>query len=118
GECGESAARAGDDPSLPQDARWRAWLASIRETHDVLYTVLAEGRLAWIRPGEVALAFGDEHAFHRAQIEGGGARGKAESLLSSWFGRPTRLRLDVKIEAETVSVAEEERRRREARAAE
>lgn len=120
GACAEppSAGKAGgDDPSLPQEARWRAWLESIRKEQDVLYSVLAEGRLGWIRPGEVALAFSERHAFHRDQIAGG-MREKAEALLSTWFGRPTRLRLDVKIETESVSVAEEERRRREARAAE
>jgi DNA polymerase-3 subunit gamma/tau len=114
GECGSPA----DDPSLPQDERWKRWLASIRDKHAVLYSVLAEGRLAWIRPGEVALAFSSEHAFHRAQVEGGEMRAQAEALLASWFGAPTRLRLDAPLAEGPLSVAEEERRRREARAAE
>lgn len=112
GECGTPA----DDPSLPQEERWKRWLASIREKHAVLYSFLAEGRLAWIRPGEIALGFSSEHAFHRAQVEGGEMRAQAEALLGSWFGAPTRLRLDAPIADGPLSVAEEERRRREARA--
>jgi len=112
GEC------AADEPSLPPFERWKRFLASIRERHAVLYAILAEGRLARLGEGEVALAFGSEHGFHRAQLESGEMRALAESLLAAWFGRPTRLRLDAAVADASISVAEEERRRRAGRAEE
>lgn len=118
GGCAEGACAAGDDRSAPQEVRWASFLASIRQTHPVLHPLLAEGKLAWIRPGEVALGFSSQHAFHKAQLGSEEMRRTAEQLLGAWFGAPTRLRLDVEVGAEGLSVAEAERRRREQEAAE
>ncbi|MFO7155971.1 MAG: DNA polymerase III subunit gamma/tau [Pseudomonadota bacterium] len=112
GEC------AADDPSLPPFERWKRFLSSIRERHAVLCTILAEGRLVRLGEGEVALAYASEHGFHRAQLEAGEMRAQAESLLAAFFGRPARLRLDTSLDGASISVAEEERRRRAARAEE
>lgn len=105
----------GDDPTLPMAERWRRLLQALQERSPVVYSLLAEGRLAWIRPGELALGFDAERSFHRAQLEGGELRARAEEILSRWFGGQTRLRLDVAAPDAPASVAEESRSERRAR---
>lgn len=78
--------------------------------------MLAEGRLGWLRDGEIALSFAGEHGFHLAQVRSGDFRRQMDGLLLAWFGRAMTLRLDVAAEGAPVSVAEEERRRLEERA--
>ncbi|MBI3182537.1 MAG: hypothetical protein HYZ28_10395 [Myxococcales bacterium] len=73
---------------------------------------LAFGRLIALRPGEVALSFPKDAAFHRATVTASG-RALLEKTLSEHFGQPTRI-VEEEGEAEP-SLAEEEARDRKAR---
>ena len=114
GECGVPA--PADDPTQSVPARWRAALEAIRGQDAMLYGLLSEGRLAWLRDGQVALGFTPDKDFHRAQLAGGDARKQAEELLAAWFGRATSLVVQAAAADAPESVADEERRARDARA--
>ncbi|HWV39001.1 MAG TPA: DNA polymerase III subunit gamma/tau [Vulgatibacter sp.] len=114
GACGDPV--ASDDPTRPIHARWRAALEEIRRRDAMLHSLLSEGRLAWLRDGQVALGFTPDKDFHRAQLAEGDPRRQAEELLSAWFGRATSLLVQAAMPDAPESVADEERREREARA--
>ncbi len=118
-ECGDVPATvpaAKDDRSLSIHERWSLALEVIRAKDEMLYRILAEGRLAWLRDGEIALGFSPSNAFHRAQLESGSSRGQAEELFSAWFGKPTRLKVQAATEDAPASVADQDRSLREQRA--
>lgn len=114
GECG--APTPGDDPTQSIEARWRAALEEIRDRDAMLYGFLSEGRLSWLRDGQVALGYTPANDFHRSQLAGGTFRQQAEELLSSWFGRRTSLVVQSAAADAPESVADQERRARDARA--
>ncbi|AKU89688.1 DNA polymerase III subunit gamma/tau [Vulgatibacter incomptus] len=113
-ECGEPAGM--DDPSLGIRERWRRALEWLRGKDSMACTFLSEGRLAWLREGEVAVGYSREQAFFRSQLESPASRSAVEELLATYFGRPTRLRLQDAAEDAGSSVAEEDRRSRDDRA--
>jgi hypothetical protein len=102
----------GDDRSLEAGDRWRKAIDAVRERRPMQAIHLAEGRLLWLRPGEVALGFTPEKKFHRGQLD---VR-EAEGLLSGWFGAPTILAVKDAASDAPSSVAEDRRREREERA--
>jgi len=114
GECGDPV--ASDDPTQPLPARWRAALEEVRRRDAMIFSLLSEGRLAWLRDGQVALGFTPDKDFHRAQLSGGEPRRQAEELLSAWFGRATSLLVQAAMADAPESVADEERRARDDRA--
>jgi hypothetical protein len=78
---------------------------------------LAFARLLWIRPGEVAVAFPKEAAFHRSTITAQSGKALIEKELAEHFGGPTRLVIEEAPElaaAAGPSLAEEEARSRAA----
>lgn len=109
------AGAAGDDPTVDPHERWRLAIDSLRKKDAIVASFLSEGRLLWIRPGEVALGYTPAKAFHRTQLEGTFSR-QAEDFLTSWFGGPTRLRLQEASADAPASVADERRRLRDERA--
>lgn len=110
---GISGAPLSDDPTLGLHERWRRALEGLKASgNSMVYNVLAEGRLAWLRRGEVALGYASSNAFHRASLETGEFRGAAEAFLSEWFSTPTRLRVQDASEDAPASVADENREQR------
>jgi len=78
---------------------------------------LAFGRLLWIRPGEVALAYPRSADFHKATISAQSGRQLIEKLLAEHFGAPTRLMIEEAPElaaAAAPSLAEEDAKSRDA----
>jgi hypothetical protein len=78
---------------------------------------LAHGRLLWLRPGEVGLAYAPAAAFHRGMVTGNTGRPMVEKLLSEHFGRPMRLLVEEatgEAAAATLSLAEQEAQARAA----
>lgn len=78
-------------------------------------TSLAFGRLLWLRPGEVAVAFPPGAAFQKSNVTGQSGRAVVEKILSEHFGAPTRLVVEEGAEliaAAAPSLAEEEQRSR------
>jgi len=72
---------------------------------------LAYGRLLWIRPGEVAIAYPRGSDFHRATITAQSGKALIEKTLAEHFGAPTRLLVEEAPElaaAAAPSLAEEE----------
>jgi len=119
GECGaedeKSTHPAGglrDDPTLGIHERWRLALEALKDSDSLVYNVLAEGRLAWLRQGEVALGYTPSKAFHRTSAENPEFREPAEAFLSKWFSTPTRLRVQAASEDAPASVADENREQR------
>jgi hypothetical protein len=80
-----------DTPTLPIAERWRAAVESVRSQSPRHGTALAHGRLLWLRPGEVGLAYTSTAAFHRGMLTGASGRALVEKALSEHFGRPTKL---------------------------
>jgi len=120
-EAAAEAAPAGngrDTPTLPIAERWRAAVESVR-TQSVRHgTALAHGRLLWLRPGEVGLAYAPNAAFHRGMVTGGSGKALVEKALSEHFGRPMKL-LAQEATAETaaaspLSIAEQDAQARAA----
>lgn len=89
-------------------------MEGLRRENALVGACLSEGRLIWLRQGEVALGFEPDKAFHREQLRTTLA-GEASRLLQAWFGGPTRLVLQEADPDAPVSVAEQERRAREER---
>jgi hypothetical protein len=80
-----------DSPTLPIGERWRAAVESVR-TQSVRHgTALAHGRLLWLRPGEVGLAYAPNAAFHRGMVTGSSGKSLVEKALSEHFGHPMKL---------------------------
>ena len=106
GECLPEEPAAPSD--LPLSERWRAAVDSLKGQSPRYAKSLAFGRLVALRPGEVALAFPPEAAFHRATCFGSG-RPAIEKALGLHFGVPTRLTEEALAPgAEPKSLAEEE----------
>jgi hypothetical protein len=80
-----------DTPTLPIGERWRAAVESVRTQSPRHGTALAHGRLLWLRPGEVGLAYTPTAAFHRGMLTGTSGRALVEKALSEHFGRPMKL---------------------------
>jgi len=124
GECLPEAAAAAvpepratrDQPELTTAERWRAALESVKR-HSVRHGAsLAFGRVLWLRPGEVGLAYPPTAGFHRTTVSTGTGKATVEKALSEHFGRPTRLSVEVSSAGDaanqTLSVAEEEQQTR------
>ncbi|MDY7228999.1 DNA polymerase III subunit gamma/tau [Hyalangium rubrum] len=80
-----------DIPTQSNVERWRAAVEAVRIQSPRHGTALAHGRLLWLRPGEVGLAYPPTAGFHKAQVTGAGGRPGVEKALSDHFGRPTKL---------------------------
>ena len=78
---------------LPSADRWRAAVDSVRAASPRHGASLAFGRLVRVAPGEVVIAFPPEADFHRSTVSGAG-RATIEQVLTTTFGRPTRLVID------------------------
>lgn len=102
----------GDAPTPETSERWRQAIDAIRGKKPLLAVHLAEGRLLWLRPGEVGIGYTPEKKFHRGQLD---VR-EAEAQLSAWLADPIRLEVrDAAADAPS-SVAEELRQKRDERA--
>jgi hypothetical protein len=86
-----AASNGRDTPTLPIGERWRAAVETVRTQSPRHGTALAHGRLLWLRPGEVGLAYAPTAAFHRGMLTGGSGRALVEKALSEHFGRPMKL---------------------------
>jgi hypothetical protein len=80
-----------DTPTLPIGERWRAAVETVRTQSPRHGTALAHGRLLWLRPGEVGLAYTPTAAFHRGMVSGASGRTLVEKALAEHFGRPMKL---------------------------
>jgi hypothetical protein len=95
GELLPEAPRGGrDDATRPLLERWRSALETVSAESPRHAASLKQGRLLYLRDGEVALAFRPETGFHRTTVTGQSGRTVVERLLSLHFGRPTRLVVD------------------------
>ena len=90
-----SAAAPAPIPETPRPPAeiWRAAVEAVRAASPRHGKSLAFGRLVRLAPGEVVIAFTPEADFHRSTVSGTG-RATIEQILSSTFGRPTRLIVD------------------------
>jgi hypothetical protein len=86
--------RGRDDPSRPLIDRWRAAVDTVGAESPRHAASLKHARLLHLRDGEVAIAFRGDAGFHRTTVTGQSGRPVVERLLSTHFGRPTRLALD------------------------
>jgi hypothetical protein len=80
-------------------------------------TSLSNGRLLWIRPGEVALAYTRESGLHKSTVTAQSGKALIEKALAEHFGAPTRLVVEEAPElaaAAAPSLAEEEAKSRAA----
>jgi hypothetical protein len=111
-----AASNGRDNPGLSAGERWRAAVESVKATSSRHGAALAFGRLLWLRPGEVGVAYVAAHAFHRGQIMGGTGRTLVEKALSEHFGRATKLVVEEATAeaATTLSIAEQEAQARTA----
>jgi hypothetical protein len=110
-------ARGRDHPTLPLVDRWRAAVETVRTASIRHGTSLANGRLLWLRPGEVGVAYVPSAAFHRTAISAASGKGLVEKALSEHFGRPMKLTVEeatAEIAASTVSIAEQDSQARAA----
>jgi hypothetical protein len=80
-----------DTPTLPIGERWRAAVESVRTQSPRHGTALAHGRLLWLRPGEVGLAYPPAAAFHRSMLTATSGKALVEKALMEHFGRPMKL---------------------------
>jgi hypothetical protein len=105
-----------DTPSLSAGERWRAAVEAVKAASPRHGAALAHGRLLWLRPGEVGVAYIAAAAFHRGQVMGGTGRALVEKALSEHFGRPTKLLVEEATGevAATQSIAEQEAQARTA----
>ncbi|HYI01177.1 DNA polymerase III subunit gamma/tau [Hyalangium sp.] len=105
-----------DTPSLSAGERWRAAVEAVKAASPRHGAALAHGRLLWLRPGEVGVAYIAAAAFHRGQVMGGTGRALVEKALSEHFGRPTKLLVEEATGevAATLSIAEQEAQARTA----
>jgi len=111
-----AASNGRDNPSLSAAERWRAAVDAVKAASIRHGAALSHGRLLWLRPGEVGVAYAAAAAFHRGQVMGGTGRGLVEKALSEHFGRPTRLVLEEATgeAASSLSIAEQESQARTA----
>ncbi len=86
----QAPARTGrDNPAQSSGERWRAAVEAVKATSPRHGAALAHGRLLWLRPGEVGLAYLPTAGFHRGMVSGTTGRPLVEKVLSEHFGRPT-----------------------------
>jgi hypothetical protein len=88
------APRGRDDATRPLLDRWRAALDTVAAESPRHAASLKNARLLSLREGEVAIAFRSDAGFHRTTVTGQSGRPVVERLLSTHFGRPTRLVVD------------------------
>jgi hypothetical protein len=103
--------------AAPTADQWRAAVERVRRASTRHGASLAFGRLLWIRPGEVALAYPRSADFHKATIAAQSGRQLIEKLLAEHFGAPTRLVIEEAPElaaAAAPSLAEEDAKTRDA----
>jgi hypothetical protein len=79
-----------DNPRRPLQERWRAVVDTVRASSGRHAQSLANGRLLWIREGEVAVAYVPKDGFHKLMVSGNG-RPAIEKAFAEHFGRPTKL---------------------------
>jgi hypothetical protein len=105
-----------DNPGLSAGERWRAAVESVKAASPRHGTALANGRLLWLRAGEVGVGYIATAAFHRTQVSGGTGKALVEKVLSEHFGRLTRLLVEEATgeAASTLSIAEQEAQARDA----
>jgi len=87
-------ARGRDDASRPLLDRWRAAVDTVGAESARHAASLKHARLLHLREGEVGIAFRADAGFHRTTVMGQSGRPVVERLLSTHFGRPTRLVVD------------------------
>jgi DNA polymerase-3 subunit gamma/tau len=110
---------ARDDPALSRGERWRAAVAEVERTSPAVVPHLKQGALLRLAEGEVALRFPEDTSFASAVER---KRADIEGALGRFFGRPTRLLLEVGpaapvvAEAAPASLAAVEQAERQARA--
>lgn len=110
-------ARSGrDNPALSAAERWRAAVDTVKGASIRHGAALANGKLMWLRPGEVGVAYTAAAAFHRGQVMSGPGRALVEKALSEHFGRPTKLVLEEATgeAVSSLSIAEQEAQARTA----
>jgi hypothetical protein len=112
-----------DKPRLPLQERWRAVVDTVRAASGRHAQSLANGRLLWIREGEVAVAYPpgpNGPNFHKTTVVGASGRALIEKALAEHFGRPTKLLVqdaaegDAGPEAGLVSIAQQDAQERAA----
>jgi hypothetical protein len=117
------AASGRDKPGRPLQDRWRAVVDTVRAASGRHAQSLANGRLLWIREGEVAVAYPpgpNGPNFHKTTVAGGSGRVLIEKALAEHFGRPTKLLVqdategDAGPEAGLVSIAQQDAQERAA----
>ncbi|HEY1417592.1 MAG TPA: DNA polymerase III subunit gamma/tau, partial [Myxococcaceae bacterium] len=99
GECLPEAAapepaRGRDDPTRALLDRWRAAVDTVGGESPRHAASLKHARLLHLRDGEVGIGFRGDAGFHRTTVTGQSGRPVVERLLSTHFGRPTRLVVD------------------------
>jgi hypothetical protein len=110
-------ARGRDNPTQPLIDRWRAAVESVRTASIRHGTALANGRLLWLRPGEVGVAYVPKAAFHRTTLAASGGKAVVEKALAEHFGRPMKLTVEeasAEVAASTISIAEQDSQARAA----
>lgn len=80
-----------DNPGQPAGERWRAAVEGVKAASPRHGTALANGKLHWLRAGEIGVGYTPAAAFHRTQVAGGAGRALVEKALSEHFGRPMKL---------------------------
>lgn len=97
--------------------RWRAAVERVKSVSPRHGSSLANGRLLWLRDGEVAIAFTAAAGFHRSTVTAQSGRALIEKELSTHFGKTTRLKVDENAavaDAAPPSVAEQDAQNRAA----
>ncbi|HEX8433912.1 DNA polymerase III subunit gamma/tau [Archangium sp.] len=108
-----------DNPRRPLQERWRAVVETVRVASARHAQSLANGRLLWIREGEVAVAYLPKDGFHKLMVAGNG-RPAIEKALAEHFGRPTKLLVQDAAEGDTspdaglISIAQQDAQERTA----
>ncbi|WP_194797774.1 MULTISPECIES: DNA polymerase III subunit gamma/tau [Myxococcaceae] len=105
-----------DSPMQALTERWRSAVDTVRAASARHGASLAFGRLLWIRPGEVGVAYPAAMGFHRTTVTASAGRTIVERALSEHFGRPTKLVVEQAVDGvgATLSVAEEDQQQRSA----
>lgn len=106
-----------DSPALPLGERWRAAVETVKAASVRHGTALANGRLLWLRAGEVSVAYIPSAAFHRSMVATGNGKALVEKALSEHFGRAMKLLVEeasAEVAASTLSLAEQDAQARTA----
>ncbi|XXF79805.1 DNA polymerase III subunit gamma/tau [Myxococcaceae bacterium GXIMD 01537] len=98
-----------DNPSRTTAERWRAAVEYVKSQSVRHGAALANGRLLWLRTGEIGLAYRPQDGFHRVQISSSTGRAIVDKALAEHFGRPMKLAFeDAAADSAPQSIAEEE----------